>query len=104
MRGHLAWTILVGVRGFEPPAPASRTQCSTRLSYTPTEGARIAPVRRSGKALNTSGRGLWCRAAVGGLGPSVVPRLHQLQHRGRRLLDRASRHIDRRPPMAVAEP
>ena len=26
---------LVGVRGFEPPAPASRTQCSTRLSYTP---------------------------------------------------------------------
>lgn len=27
----------VGVRGFEPPAPASRTQCSTRLSYTPTE-------------------------------------------------------------------
>ena len=31
---------LVGVRGFEPPAPASRTQCSTRLSYTPAE-ARI---------------------------------------------------------------
>ena len=29
------WKILVGVRGFEPPAPASRTQCSTRLSYTP---------------------------------------------------------------------
>src|SRR6056297_1122929 len=28
--------ILVGVRGFEPPAPASRRQCSTRLSYTPT--------------------------------------------------------------------
>ncbi len=26
---------LVGVRGFEPPTPASRTQCSTRLSYTP---------------------------------------------------------------------
>ena len=26
---------LVGVRGFEPPAPASRRQCSTRLSYTP---------------------------------------------------------------------
>jgi hypothetical protein len=27
------------VRGFEPPAPASRKQCSTRLSYTPpTEG------------------------------------------------------------------
>ena len=27
---------MVGVRGFEPPAPASRRQCSTRLSYTPT--------------------------------------------------------------------
>ena len=26
---------MVGVRGFEPPAPASRRQCSTRLSYTP---------------------------------------------------------------------
>ena len=29
--------LLVGVRGFEPPAPASRTQCSTRLSYTPAK-------------------------------------------------------------------
>ena len=27
---------LVGVRGFEPPTPASRTQYSTGLSYTPT--------------------------------------------------------------------
>ena len=27
---------VVGVRGFEPPTPASRTQYSTRLSYTPT--------------------------------------------------------------------
>ena len=43
---------MVGVRGFEPPAPASRTQCSTRLSYTPTEGRRIAAVRIRGKALN----------------------------------------------------
>ena len=29
--------LLVGVRGFEPPAPATRRQCSTRLSYTPTK-------------------------------------------------------------------
>src|SRR3954464_15502007 len=36
---------LVGVRGFEPPAPASRTQCSTRLSYTPTEVAAYSPPR-----------------------------------------------------------
>ena len=27
---------VVGERGFEPPAPASRRQCSTRLSYSPT--------------------------------------------------------------------
>ncbi len=26
---------LVGVKGFEPSTPASRRQCSTRLSYTP---------------------------------------------------------------------
>ena len=31
---------MVGVSGFEPPAPASRRRCSTRLSYTPTVGAR----------------------------------------------------------------
>ena len=33
---------LVGVRGFEPPAPASRRQCSTRLSYTPTKPSIVA--------------------------------------------------------------
>ena len=27
---------LVGVRGFEPPTPSSRTRCATRLRYTPT--------------------------------------------------------------------
>ena len=27
--------VMVGVRGFEPRAPASRRRCSTRLSYTP---------------------------------------------------------------------
>ena len=31
---------LVGVRGFEPPTPASRTQYSTRLSYTPNMWTR----------------------------------------------------------------
>lgn len=34
---------LVGVRGFEPPAPASRTQCSTRLSYTPMTVSGLYP-------------------------------------------------------------
>gem|GEM_PF-6896562 len=28
--------VMVGTRGFEPPAPASRTLCSTRLSHVPT--------------------------------------------------------------------
>jgi hypothetical protein len=40
---------LVGVRGFEPPAPASRTQCSTRLSYTPAECGHIAARPRVSK-------------------------------------------------------
>ncbi len=37
---------LVGVRGFEPPTPSSRTRCATRLRYTPIEMAdsRFAPV------------------------------------------------------------
>ncbi len=37
----------LGVTGFEPAAPRSRTVCSTRLSYTPMFGvaAREAPLR-----------------------------------------------------------
>ena len=54
--------LLVGVRGFEPPAPASRTQCSTRLSYTPAKAAHIAPGSARGKAVSQP-RGLAaCRA------------------------------------------
>src|SRR5262249_46591309 len=47
---------LVGVRGFEPPAPASRRQCSTRLSYTPTPGRAvlITPYWRSGQRLSVT--------------------------------------------------
>ncbi len=53
--GRLFWRLLsaiwlVGVRGFEPPAPASRTQCSTRLSYTPAKARRIAVWARHRKA------------------------------------------------------
>jgi hypothetical protein len=29
---------VVGVAGFEPVTPTSRTWCATRLRYTPTEG------------------------------------------------------------------
>ena len=32
---------LVGVIGFEPTTPSSRTRCSTRLSHTPTLGGVI---------------------------------------------------------------
>ena len=37
-QGHANLLILlVGTSGFEPPTPASRTLCSTRLSHVPTE-------------------------------------------------------------------
>src|SRR3954462_3931118 len=29
--------LVVGVAGFEPATPSSRTRCATRLRYTPTE-------------------------------------------------------------------
>src|SRR3569832_3019229 len=45
---------LVGERGFEPPAPASRRQCSTRLSYSPTDRLRRALVRAAGGAPSSS--------------------------------------------------
>ena len=32
---------LVGVRGFEPPTPSSRTTCGTRLRYTPIQRSAI---------------------------------------------------------------
>ncbi len=34
--------LMVGVAGFEPATPASRTQCSTGLSHTPTRRRLIA--------------------------------------------------------------
>ena len=39
---------VVGVRGFEPPTPASRTQYSTRLSYTPTVISSVIAADRKG--------------------------------------------------------
>ena len=29
---------MVGVRGFEPPTPSSRTKCATKLRHTPNNG------------------------------------------------------------------
>ena len=33
--------LLVGVAGFEPATPSSRTRCATRLRYTPTLRPRL---------------------------------------------------------------
>ncbi len=35
-----AFSNLVGVRGFEPPTPSSRTKCATKLRYTPMSAGR----------------------------------------------------------------
>ena len=58
---------MVGVTGFEPATPRSRTVCSTRLSHTPTQYVPgmidlylIASVSPGGQALCTElGVGGW---------------------------------------------
>src|ERR1051325_5188244 len=48
--------MMVGERGFEPPAPASRRQCSTRLSYSPKRSAVLAKAPgKGGPALPSGG-------------------------------------------------
>ena len=50
------WKRMVGVAGFEPATPTSRTWCATRLRYTPptffSGGRLIAASRRSRKRSN----------------------------------------------------
>ena len=66
MSSHRSYEILtsenlVGVRGFEPPTPASRRQCSTRLSYTPTVPREIVGSICFGKGNHSPlGIGLIC--------------------------------------------
>src|SRR5579863_656622 len=43
---------MVGVRGFEPPTPSSRTRCATRLRYTPTAPVSCTTQRRYRRAPN----------------------------------------------------
>src|SRR5262249_13088254 len=38
---------LVGVAGFDPATPSSRTRCATRLRYTPPEGRSYNPCPRT---------------------------------------------------------
>ena len=53
---------MVGVRGFEPPTPASRTQYSTRLSYTPTDaGSHRRPAFSKKIARREFYNGIWPR-------------------------------------------
>ena len=35
------WDFMVGMTGFEPATPWSRTRCSTRLSHIPTEKVMV---------------------------------------------------------------
>jgi hypothetical protein len=44
---------VVGARGFEPPTPASRTQCATGLRYAPTKSTEL---QASGDCLTSEGR------------------------------------------------
>ena len=41
---------------YEPPAPASRRQCSTRLSYTPTGTGAVVTLRAAPGKLLRGGR------------------------------------------------
>ena len=67
--------VVVGVRGFEPPTPASRTQYSTRLSYTPTAWPRRADQlwRVTEKADNSSKESLYFECGKGSIALRASP-------------------------------
>lgn len=47
--------VLVGVIGFEPTTPSSRTRCATRLRYTPTESIFYTEMVYQGKSCKIRG-------------------------------------------------
>src|SRR3954464_8617846 len=53
---------LVGVAGFEPATPASRTQCSTGLSHTPTKEAAYS---RACRPLQEAGTRIYAACEIG---------------------------------------
>ena len=55
---------MVGVAGFEPATPASRTRCSTRLSHTPKLGGRY--IEEGPPSGNGLGREALSVGAIGG--------------------------------------
>ena len=73
--------MLVGVRGFEPPAPASRKQCSTRLSYTPAprDIARSAHYRKAWRAAPCALEEAEEAPADGGISVAAAGR-HRFEH------------------------
>src|SRR5439155_865325 len=80
---------MVGVTGFEPAAPASRTQCSTRLSYTPCKAdqrvrARLTQALRQEKLAASGCNGVLRRDVSAPLAGSEFPPYR----RGRRLARR----------------
>jgi hypothetical protein len=56
---------LVGVAGFEPATPSSRTRCATRLRYTPICAAGRYSVGAESRQ---------ARALIGPCGAAIVPR------------------------------
>ncbi len=61
MSGGTSKLCVVGARGFEPPTPASRTQCATGLRYAPTKSTE--PQSERGLSyIRGSKRKLWASA------------------------------------------
>ena len=52
LRQHRPTLKLVGVKGFEPPAPWSQTKCATKLRHTP-EGFTTVIIYNTRKTLST---------------------------------------------------
>ena len=66
---------MVGMRGFEPPTPASRTLCSTRLSHIPT-CVRFRPCR--GRLNESAINKCSCRQSQAQKGGWSAPQHHRL--------------------------
>ena len=100
---------LVGVIGFEPTTPSSRTRCATRLRYTPTEARLIAAARRGRKHAAPDAGSRWPtrrkrlpntppRCAIADLperGRPARQGLHRRHRRGDRLRRRPALEPDR---------